>query len=52
MEDYLNNIRVYNEKEQKNIYKSKMKLEDDYDRKLELAKKRLNIKLRSEENDR
>ena len=52
MEDYLENIRKYNEKEQKNIYKSKMKLEDDYDRKLESARKRLDIKLRSEENDR
>lgn len=52
MEDYLENIRKYNEKEQKNIYKSKMKLESDYDKKLELAKKRLDIKLRSEENDR
>ena len=52
MEDYLQNIREYNEKEQKNIYKNKMKLEDDYDRKLELAKKRLDIKLRREENDR
>lgn len=52
MEDYLENIRKYNEKEQKNIYKTKMKLEDDYDRKLELARKRLDIKMRSEENDR
>ena len=52
MEDYLENIRKYNEKEQKNIYKSKMKLESDYDKKLKLAKKRLDIKLRSEENDR
>ena len=52
MEDYLSNIREYNEKEQKDVYKNKMKLEDDYDKKLELAKKRLDIKLRREENDR
>lgn len=52
MDDYLNNIRIYNEKTQKQIYKNKMKLENDYDKKLELARKRLDIKLRSEENDR
>lgn len=51
VEDYLDNIRKYNEKEQANIYKSKIKLEDDYDRKLELAKKAVEIKQRREKND-
>ena len=51
VEDYLDNIRKYNEKEQANIYKSKIKLEDDYERKLELAKKAVEIKQRREEND-
>lgn len=52
IEDYLNNIREYNEKEQSNIYKSKIKNELDYKKKLELATKALEIKRRREENDR
>lgn len=52
IEDYLENIREYNEKEQLNIYKNKMKEEKDYKKKLELANKRLEIKRRREENVR
>lgn len=52
IEDYLNNIREYNEKEQSNIYKNKIKNELDYKKKLELANKALEIKRRREENDR
>lgn len=50
IEDYLENIREYNEKEQLNIYKNKMREEKDYKKKLELANKRLEIKRRREEN--
>ena len=52
IEDYLNNIREYNEKNQTNIYKNKLRSENDYKRKLELANKALEIKKRREENDR
>lgn len=52
IEDYLNNIREYNEKEQSNIYKNKIKNEIDYRKKLELANKALELKRRREENDR
>ena len=52
IEDYLNNIREYNEKNQTNIYKNKLKSEMDYKKKLELANKALEIKRRREENDR
>ena len=50
--DYLNNIREYNEKEQSNIYKNKLKQEIDYKKKLELANKALEIKRRREQYDR
>jgi len=52
IEDYLNNIREYNEKEQSNIYKNKIKNEADYKKKIELANKALEIKRRREENDK
>lgn len=52
IEDYLNNIREYNEKNQTNIYKNKLRSEMDYKKKLELANKALEIKKRREENDR
>ena len=52
IEDYLNNIKEYNEKEQSNVYKNKIKNETDYKKKLELANKALEIKKRSEEYDR
>ena len=51
IEDYLNNIREYNEKEQTNLYKNKIKTELDYKKKIELANKALEIKRRREEND-
>lgn len=52
IEDYLSNIREYNEKEQSNIYINKLKNETDYKKKLELANKALEIKRRREQNDR
>ena len=52
IEDYLNNIREYNEKNQANIYKDKIKNEVDYKKKIELANKALEIKRRREEYDR
>ena len=52
IDDYLTNIKEYNEKEQVNIYKNKLKEERDYKKKLELANKTLEIKKRREENDR
>ncbi len=52
IDDYLNNIREYNEKEQAKSYKVKIKNELDYNKKLEIAKKALELKMRREENDR
>ncbi len=52
IEDYLSNIREYNEKEQSNIYINKLKNETDYKKKLEFANKALEIKRRREQNDR
>ena len=37
-------VREYNEKNQANIYKSKLRSENDYKKKLELANKALEIK--------
>ena len=51
IEDYLNNIKEYNEKNQYNIYKEKLKSETDYKKKIELASKALEIRKRREEND-
>ena len=51
IEDYLNNIREYNERKQTSLYKSKIKSENDYKKKLELANKALEIKRRRQEND-
>ena len=52
IEDYLENIREYNEKQQTRRYKEKLKQEVDYNKKIELAKKALEIKRRREENGR
>lgn len=52
IEDYLNNIKEYNQKNQADIYIKKLKNEIDYKKKLELANKALEIKRRSKENDR
>ncbi|MBQ9072793.1 MAG: DNA primase [Bacilli bacterium] len=52
IDDYLNNIREYNERQQSNIYKKQLKNEMDYKKKLELANKALEIRRRREEYDR
>ena len=52
IEDYLDNIREYNEKEQSKIYKEKLKKEVDIKKKIELANKALEIKRRREEHGR
>ena len=52
IDDYLENIRVYNEQQQANKYKKELKKEVDFNRKIELANKLIENKLRSEENDR
>lgn len=52
IEDYLNNIREYNEKQQTKIYKDKLKNEVDMKKKIELANKALEIKRRREEHGR
>ena len=52
IDDYLNNIREYNEKQQTKIYKEKLKNEVDIKKKIELANKALEIKRRREENGR
>ena len=52
IDDYLENIRVYNEQQQANKYKNELKKEVDFNRKIELANKLIENKLRSEENDR
>ena len=52
IDDYLNNIREYNEKEQMKNYQSKLKNEYDYDKKLEIANKALEARRRREEYDR
>ena len=52
IEDYLQNIREYNEKNQSNIYKDKIKSETDLKKKIELANKAIELKRRREEYDR
>ena len=52
IDDYLNNIKEYNEKTMIKNYKLKLASEDNYERKLELAKKTIELKRRNEENDR
>ena len=52
IEDYLDNIREYNEKEQSKIYTEKLKKEVDIKKKIELANKALEIKRRREEHGR
>jgi len=49
--DYIDNILEYNEKNIKNEYKKQMKTEADFYTKLELANKALAYKIRREEND-
>ena len=52
IDDYLENIRLYNEQQQIKKYKNELKKEADFNRKIELANKLIENKLRSEENDR
>ena len=52
IDDYLENIRVYNEQQQINLYKNELTKEVDLLKKIELANKVIANKLRSEENDR
>ena len=52
IDDYLNNIREYNEIQQTKIYKDKLKDEVDIKKKIELANKALEIKRRREEHGR
>ncbi len=52
IDDYLDNIREYNEKKQTLKYKEKLKNELNYDEKLKLAMKALEVKIRREEYDR
>ena len=52
IEDYIENIRQYNEKEQIESYKKKLQSETDINKKLEYAKAAIEIKMRREENVR
>ena len=52
IDDYLENIRIYNEQQQINRYKKELSKEADLKKKIELANKVIANKLRSEENDR
>ena len=52
IDDYLENIRKYNEQIQLNKYKNQMVGETDYKKKLELANKAIELKRRQEIDDR
>ena len=52
IDDYLNNILEENVNNQINIYKKELRQENNLDKKIEYAKKLVEFKLRSEENDR
>ncbi len=49
--DYLNNIKRYNDKSLSNRYKKELKEETSLEKKIELAKKALAYKIRSENNE-
>ena len=49
--DYLNNIKRYNDKNLSNRYKKELKEETNLEKKIELAKKALAYKIRSENNE-
>lgn len=51
IEDYLNNIKEYNDLKQIDKYRSDLAMSHDLNEKLELANKLIAYKLRSEEND-
>ena len=52
IDDYLNNIREYNEKNMVKKYKNQLSIELDFKKKIELAKQVVAYKMRSDENDR
>ena len=52
IDDYLNNIREYNEKNMVKKYKNELSTELDFKKKIELAKQVVAYKMRSDENDR
>ena len=52
IDDYLGNIREYNEKNMLKEYKNKLKNETDFTKKIELANKAIELKRRKEEYDR
>ena len=49
--DYLNNIKRYNDKNLSNKYKKELKEEVSLEKKIELAKKAIEYKIRSESNE-
>ena len=51
IDDYLNNIREYNEKSESNKYKQELKIEVDLNKKIELAMKAIAFKKRREEEN-
>ena len=51
IDDYLENIRKYNEESQIRIYKKELSKSNDFTKKIEIANKLIEHKLRSEEND-
>ena len=52
IEDYIENIKEYNEREKIKTIKKQLKDEIDFNKRLELANEAIKFKLRSEENDR
>lgn len=52
IDDYLNNIKEYNDLKRIDKYKTELAMSNDLSQKLELANKLIEFKLRSEENDR
>lgn len=51
IDDYLNNIKEYNDLERIDKYKNELSRSNDLDKKIELANKLIEYKLRSEKND-
>ncbi len=51
IDDYLRNIKEYNEKLQMDKYRHELSNSDNYDRKIELAQKLVSYKMRSEEDN-
>ena len=51
IEDYLKNIKEYNERLQMDKYRRELSNSDNYSRKLELAQKLVEYKMRSEQEN-